>query len=271
MTFDLFKWIEEHKPNYLKWVGDCREWQSTLQNNHPRICIKKVFYWPRSVMYTKTFGEYHKRSSVVTLTCKNPRCLNPQHMILTQKQANQTTYGRVEKYENSMPHNLKGTLKYIFDNWPQKIRREGHCFLWKKNLTSGVPCAYRFNRRISLRSTIYAENFGAFDKNRHQVKMTCGENGCLNPVHMELRSSNESLTNYYASEHSKNVISSLRRSISNRSRKLSFADVHDIRQSPHTQRELAKKYNVRVKTISKVKTYKTFRVIPTAFGLLKVA
>ena len=271
MTFDLFKWIKERKPHYLKWAGECHEWQSTVQNNHPRICIKKVFYWPRSEMYAKTFGGYHKRSSVVTLTCKNPRCLNPKHMVLAQKQANQTIFGCVEKNENSMPGNLRGTLKYIFENWPAKIRREGHCFLWVKNLTSGAPYLYRYNRRIALRSTIYAEHFGEFDKKRFQVKMTCGENGCLNPVHMELRLSNVSLKNYYASEHSKNAVSTMRRSMNNRNRKLSFADVQEIRKSNESNRALGKKYNVWHSTIQSVKSYKTFCVVPSAFGILKVA
>jgi hypothetical protein len=192
-------------------------------------------------------------------------------MVLTQKQANQTIFGCVENNENSMPRKLHGTLQFLFDNWPKKIRRDGHCFLWLKNLTSGSPSIFRDNRRISLRSTIYAEHFGEFDKKRFQVKMTCGENGCLNPAHMELRLSNESLKNYYASDESKNVFSSMRRSMNNWNRKLSFADVQEIRNSDESNRALGKKYNVRHSTIQSVKSYKTFCVVPSAFGILRVA
>lgn len=271
MKFDLFKWIEEHKPHYLKWVGECYEWHGTMQNNYPRICVKKVFYWPRREMHAKSFGKYHNQSVSVRLTCNNARCLNPKHMILTWKCENLSIFGRVGKDENSMPNSLCLTLQFLFDNWPKKIQRDGHCCLWLKNLTSGSPSIFRDNRRISLRSTIYAEHFGEFDKKKFQVKMKCGENGCLNPAHMELRLSNESLKNYYASDESKNVFSSMRRSINNHVRKLSFEDVQEIRNSEESNRALGRKYNVRHSTIQCIKSYKTFRVVPSAFGILRVA
>lgn len=267
MEFDLFKYIKEHRPHLISNNGDCVIWNGTMQNNYPRICVKKSFYWPRSEMYIKHKGAIKRGCDVISLTCGNPRCLNPEHMVLATKAA---PFLKLESISNHLQIKAKGILAYLFLHKHDLIKRDGHCHIWIKNITKGSPHIWINNKRLSLRQEIYKENHGEFDKTKYVIRTNCGENGCLNPLHLELVPRVKGLTDYYVSNKHYSLTHVLKRTLCNPSRKLDFNQVVDIRNSSESISSLANKYNVHKKRIWDVKNYKTFKIIPSAFGLLKV-
>lgn len=270
MDFDLIEWIKQNKPAYLKRSGDCLEWQSTVQNNNPRICIKKKFYWPRSATYEAHYKTKVTNGDMLTMQCGNVRCLNHKHMVLSKKK-NHANFYSVGAFDNEVPKRLKGMLKELFENWPEHINRDGHCYIWKKTFLKSSPVLYKGNTRISLRSCIYSDYNSDFDKTRYAVRTTCGENSCLNPAHFELVLKWQSLIEFKESGQVYALKHCLSRTLNHASRKLSFNDVAEIRNSDDETGLLAQRFNVHVRTIQKIRSYSRFKVIPTAFGLLKVA
>lgn len=172
-------------------------------------------------------------------------------------------------FDNKAPQRLKGILKELFEKWPEHINRDGRCYIWKKSFKKSSPVIGK--KKISLRSSIYSDYHGSFDKTRYVVRTTCGEKACLNPVHFELVPKWQSLIEFKESGQVHDLKHCLRRTLNHRSRKLSFNDVAEIRNSESKLGELAQKFNVHVRTIQKIRSYSQFKVIPTAFGLLKVA
>lgn len=270
VDFDLIEWIKQNKPAYLKRSGDCLEWKSTIQNNNPRICIKKKFYWPRSATYEAHYKTKVTNRDILTMKCGNVRCLNPKHMVLSKKK-NHANFYSVGAFDNEVPKRLKGMLKELFEKWPDHINRDGHCYIWKKSLNRSSPVIEKKKKKISLRSCIYADYNSDFDKTRYVVRTTCGEKDCLNPAHFELVPKWQSLIEFKESGQVHDLKHCLTRTLNHQSRKLSFNDVAEIRNSNDKTEQLAKRFNVHVRTIQKIRSYSRFKVIPTAFGLLKVA
>lgn len=268
MGFDLFKHLAEKKPHLITPDGACLIWNGTMQHGYPRICVKKVFYWPRSEMYEKKIGKFTRGRDVITLKCGNSRCLNHKHMELIQR--SESIKG-ISLHDGHAPIKHSGTLSYLFQNKADKLRRDGHCYVWVENTFKGAPRAYINGKTINLRPVIYAENHQPFDKSRSVVRLTCGENGCLNPLHMGLVPINQASIDYHQAGKHRNITSVMKRTLSCQNRKLAFNDVAEIRNSDKNNKELAHKFNVTVRTIQAVRSYSRFKVIPTAFGLLKVA
>lgn len=269
VDFDLMEWIKQNKPAFIKRSGDCLEWQSTVQNNNPRICIKKKSYWPRSATY-----EAHYKTKVtnrnILMECGNVRCLNPKHMTLTKK-TNRANFYSSGVFDNEVPQRLKGMLKELFQKWPEHINRDGQCYIWKKTFSGSSPVLYKDNQSTMLRSRIYADYNSEFDKRRYVVRITCNDNACLNPAHFELVPKWQSLIEFKESGQVHDLKHCLIRTLNHQSRKLSFNDVAEIRNSNDKTGQLAQRFNVHVRTIQKIRNYSRFKIIPTAFGLLKVA
>lgn len=264
------RWIKQNKPAFIKRSGDCLEWQSTVQNNNPRICIKKKFYWPRSATYEAHYKTKVTNRDILTMQCGNVRCLNPKHMVFS-KRRNNVIFGSVGAFDNEVPKRLKGILKELFEKWPEHINRDGQCYIWKKSFYKSRPVLNKGNTRISLRSCIYSDYNSDFDKTRYFVRTTCGEKACLNPAHFELVPSWQPLIEFKESGEMHALKHCLNRTLNNARRKLSFNDVAEIRNSDDETGLLAQRFNVHVRTIQKIRSYSRFKVIPTAFGLLKVA
>lgn len=269
MEFDVIEWVKNNKPHYLKQVGDCIEWQGTMQHNNPRICIKKRFYWPRSATYKNHFGKKLNKSDVITFSCGNSRCLNQKHMLVTAANPYKTL-SQIGSYEHSIPHRLKGILKEIFQKWPEHINRDGQCYIWAKSFHESVPVFYKDGKTIYLRSTIYKDYHGNFDKKRFSVKMTCNDPACLNPAHMELQPNHQPLLYFAESGQANSIHVCLKRTLNNQYRKLTFDNVAYIRSSEKTNKELSKMFDVHAQSIRMIKAYRRFKVIPTSFGLMKV-
>lgn len=268
MGFDLFKHLAEKKPHLITPDGACLIWNGTMQHGYPRICVKKIFYWPRSEMYEKKIGKFTRGRDVITLKCGNSRCLNHKHMELIQR--SESIKG-ISLHDGHAPIKHSGTLSYLFQNKADKLRRDGHCYVWLKNIYSKAPRAWINGKEVRLRPVIYEEHHQPFDKKRYVVRTNCGENGCLNPLHMELVSVIQPIMDYHQSGNNLAIAHCLKRTVRNAKRKLSFNDVAEIRNSDESSQTLAHRFNVNVRTINKARSFSTFKVIPTAFGLLKVA
>lgn len=269
MAFDLIAYIEKHKPDYLKKHGDCVLWGGTMQHSNPRLTINKKHYWPRREMFEKANGKMPQKRLNIILTCGNPKCLNPKHMRTESPLAH--IMGTSEKkYKSRIKPVNNLTLDYLLKNKAHKIRQDGHCIVWQSE-SKRSPGVKVNNKLILIRPKIYAEIYGDFDSKKYHVATSCGEKMCINPKHFTLIPRNQFLLDYSAGGKNKSVSHTLKLILKNNSRKLSFNDVAEIRNSEETSTELAQKFNVHVRTIQKIRSYSHFKVVPSAFGILRVA
>ena len=270
MTFDIFAHIAKHKPHLITQDGDCLVWNGMVQHSNPRITINKKHYWPRRAMFEKANGVMSQKRLAIILTCGNPRCINPDHMKIENMSVylhnkSKKTYVSRKKHKGN-----NTTLDYLLKNKADKIQRDGDCMLWQSN-SKRSPRITLNHKLILIRPKIYTEKHGDFDSKKYHVATNCGNVMCINPKHLTLIPRNQALLDYCASGKDKSVSHTLNRILKNRSRKLSFNDVADIRNSEETSTELAHKFNVNVRTIYKIRSYSRFKVVPSAFGLLRVA
>lgn len=270
MTFDIFAHIAKHKPHLITQDGDCLVWNGTMQHANPRMTINKKHYWIRREMFEKANGKMPQKRLAIILTCGNPRCINPDHMQIENMSVylhnkSKKTYVSRQKHKGT-----NTTLDYLLKNKADKIQRDGDCMIWQSN-SKRSPRITLNHKLILIRPKIYAEIYGDFDSKKYHVATSCGEKMCINPKHLTLIPRNQVLLDYCASGKNKSVSNMLTRILKNHTRKLSFNDVAEIRNSEEISTELAHKFNVHVRTIQKIRSYSRFKVVPSAFGILKVA
>lgn len=270
MDFDVLTHIAKHKPHLIAKDGDCLIWRGTMQHAVPRMTINKKHYWIRREVFEKENGVMPQKRLHIILNCGNPKCLNPNHMETENMSVylhglSKKTYVSRQKHQG----NIK-TLDYLLKTKAEKIQHDGDCILWLSKCKR-PPRTIINNKRFLIMPTIYSDKHGAFDAKKYYVGSNCGDKRCINPKHLQLIPKNQTFVDYVAAGKQKTVSHRLTLSLKNPQRKLSFNQVAEIRNSDDKTEQLAQRFNVHVRTIYKIRSYSRFKIIPTAFGLLKVA
>jgi hypothetical protein len=180
-----FKTVLETVEKKCVLINGCWKWTGALSRpaGKPEIARKGRKRCVKRALKEELDGKKYGRKDVITVTCGNPLCCNPEHFLVTTHKENFKNI--VEKRRNSG--------KDVLATVERKCKtKPGGCWEWKgfarTTQACGVqPIIRRDKRLINLRIALHEEMTGEILTKGQYFSTNCGNPLCCNPKHFVLK------------------------------------------------------------------------------------
>lgn len=142
----------------------------------------------------------------------------------------------------------------LFTDIQHRTRDDAGCAVWRFSCCSGHPAMRHEGKTMLVRRVIWQDEHGEIEPGKI-IRMTCETPKCVNPEHMTLTTFQKLAKQMGALGKMSGPIRSAKIAATKRDKyaKLTPADVHEIRSSDAKGRDMAKKFNVDEKHISRIR------------------